>query len=112
MADLGHIVERFMLHVLLSAGVLLVAMALCDWAERRWSWWPRLAGWWILVVPALASFALVSLREVWDVAHGQPAAKAVTDWISWILGLAAAIWGLYRLRRRLAAAFDGGKEQS
>jgi len=98
-----HILERFVIHFLCSAAVLQLALAGFWYLERKFRWWPAPHGWWAYIVPALLSFIPISFREVWDVTHGQLGVKAVTDWISWILGLAVAIWAFYRLTNKLKA---------
>jgi len=103
MAELAHILDRFVLHFVMSTGVLLLAMVGFIYLQRRVLWFPTLHGWWSYVVPALLSFAIISLREVFDVYYGQLVAKAVTDWCSWVLGLGVAVWGMYRLTPALNA---------
>lgn len=102
MSEFLHIVDRFVLHFFMSAGVLLLALAVFWYLERKVRWWPSPHGYWFYIVPALLSFMFISFREVFDVAYsGQLVVKAVTDWISWITGLGVSIWALIRLTKRL-----------
>ena len=93
----SHAAERFVIHFFSSAGVWLIALWGFWLLERKVRWWPAPGGWWELILPALLSFVGISFREVFDVAGGQPVAKAVSDWLSWVLGLGAAAWAFYRL---------------
>ena len=65
--------------------------------ERKVRWWPKLHGWWALILPALLSFMVISFREIFDVAAGGLLVKSVCDWLSWIAGLGVSVWALYRL---------------
>ena len=101
--DIGHILDRAVIHFFSSAGVYLLALWGFWLLERKVRWWPELHGWWEFVMPALASFAIISLREVFDVAAGGHLVKSVCDWLSWVLGLGVSAWAIYRLSPRLLA---------
>ena len=59
--------------------------------ERKVRWWPHLHGWWALILPALLSFMVISMREIFDVAAGGLLIKSISDWISWIAGLGVSV---------------------
>ena len=97
-----HIIERGAIHLLCSCFLTLAAFT----ALRYWRNHNRKAGVWLsgdklhlLVVSALAVWALSTLREPFDVAAGQSTVKAVTDFISWLAGCGVAVWGLYRFSK-------------
>lgn len=50
-----------------------------------------------IVASALLVFAFSTLREAYDVAHGQHLVKAFTDYTSWFLGTGCSAFGIYRL---------------
>lgn len=97
MDQLLHILDRAFIHFYMAAGFLLMTLVAWEYATRKFRWWPRLNGWGAYAIPAFVIFTLISFREVFDVHNGQPLVKAITDWISWISGMAAAIWGLHRI---------------
>ena len=99
--EIGHILERGVIHFFSSAGVYLLGLFGFWILERKVNWWPRLEGWWELILPAVVSFLFISLREVFDVAAGGSAVKSVCDWMSWLAGLGISVWALYRLSPRL-----------
>ncbi len=98
-----HILDRAVIHFFSSAGVYLIALWGFWLLERKVKWWPELRGWWELILPAAFSFLLISMREVFDAAAGGSPVKSVCDWLSWLSGLGASAWALYRLAPRLAA---------
>ena len=99
--DIGHILERGVVHFFSSAGVYLIALWGFWLLERKVRWWPELKGWWELILPALVSFLFISFREVWDVNAGGSVVKSVCDWLSWLFGLGVSVWAVYRLFPRL-----------
>lgn len=94
-----HILERFFIHFAASTFLTLAFFfALRYWLRRN-----AKVGLWIsdrrehlLIISALLVFALLPLREPFDVHFGQVWYKAITDQISWFLGPAVSVWGLYR----------------
>ncbi len=96
-----HTFDRAVIHFFSSAGVYLLGLWGFWLLERKVSWWPELRGWWEFILPALLSFAGISLREVFDVAAGGALVKSVCDWLSWLLGLGTSVWAVYRLSPRL-----------
>jgi putative effector of murein hydrolase len=95
-----HILERFLIHFASSTCLTLVFFfALRYWVRTN----SKVANWisgrknHLLVVAALAVFALLPLREPFDVYFGtQVWYKAIFDQISWFLGPAVSVFGLYR----------------
>ena len=109
-AMVRHTAFRFALHFSLGAGVAL--LCLTAWSElsaRGWLW--RLRGLSFFTLPALAAVLVIFIREPWDVAHGDPALKSMTDLASRCLGVGVAEIGLYRLEPRLGAAREAIDEQ-
>lgn len=86
---IGHVLERAIIHLFAGGSVYLLTYLLTDYAQKKWRLWK-------MVLPALLAVGFIGWREAYDVANGQPFAKAITDWISWGLGLALAIYGLQR----------------
>jgi hypothetical protein len=55
----------------------------------------------IMTVSAILVFAIFPLREPYDTYFGtQVWYKAITDQISWLLGSAVSVWGLYRFKKQ------------
>lgn len=90
---IAHILDRAALHILMGAGVYLIAFFIMRWAMRRN---PELMR---DVIPAMLAAGFIGWREAWDVGHGQPLVKAFTDYASWIIGTGLATWGLRRFRK-------------
>jgi hypothetical protein len=99
-SEFWHIVDRSLLHFFMAAGVQLIGLHGFWYLERK-KLIPPIKGWLNYIIPAVLSFAIISMREPFDVAEGQLLIKVVTDWISWLCGLAAAIYALYRIAPRL-----------
>jgi hypothetical protein len=97
MEELGHLLERFFIHFASATFLVLAVMFALNFIRRKFDtvWLPRspLAQ---LLFAAVIVFALAVLREAYDVATGQQFAKALTDYMSWALGAAVAVVGLYR----------------
>jgi len=94
-----HIIERGLIHLFSAMGLLVgTFFALQTLHRRQWSkgWLPSNIGG-RLVVACLLVFGVSTMREPWDVAHGQPVVKAATDFASWCIGLGLGAWGTYRL---------------
>lgn len=96
---MGHIAERFLIHFFSATALTLCAF----FALRYWVGHNQKVGVWIsarrshlLVLSAVLVFALLPLREPFDVALGQTWYKAIADQISWFLGAAVSAWGLHR----------------
>ena len=95
---MAHIIDRFIIHFFASAGVVLMALFTLRYASRKLK--TKLLPVHLetqIIVAALAVFADATLREAWDVHSGQALVKAITDYISWLLGCGCTAWGLYRL---------------
>lgn len=95
-----HVIERFLIHFTAAPALLLIAsIALRFWARKKPnSMFPPRTMEQTLLYGAVIAFALTALREAFDVANGQPLFKAPIDYVSWLLGLGVAVWGLYRWR--------------
>lgn len=94
---MAHIIDRFIIHFAASTfGVLALFFALRFLFRKRPSRWFSSERLHLLVTSALIVAASASLREPFDVAHGQSLVKALSDFISWYGGCTAAVWGLYR----------------
>ena len=96
-----HIAERFLIHFASATFLTLAVFFLL----RVWLKTNRKIGNWIsadvrhlLVLSALAVWALSTLREPFDAKMGQTSVKATFDFISWLAGCGCAAWGLYRFR--------------
>jgi len=95
-----HAIDRFVVHFFSSAGALLLALFTFRYLCRRLDvdWLPsRLPA--QIVFVALGVFSFATLREAWDVAHGQVLAKAITDYVSWGAGLGCSAYGLLQLSK-------------
>ena len=97
-----HIVDRFVIHFAASLFLLLAFFfAIGYWIRRN----AKVALWvspeenHLLLFCGLLVFALLPLREPFDIYLGQSPVKAVTDQLSWLLGPAVGVWGLHRFRR-------------
>ncbi len=88
-----HIIERALTHILMSGSVYLIGFFALHWAMRK------NAKRTMQILPGLLCAALIGWREAYDVAQGQPLLKAYTDYASWLIGMALAIWGLARYRK-------------
>lgn len=108
---LSHILERFIIHLFSGGSVFFLAFTGLDLCQRK-RWLPRYYGWWHLALPALLSFLFISLREVFDVAAGGWYVKSITDWISWVIGLGAAVYAVYRHAPRWATIVAEIKEDN
>jgi len=97
---LRQIIDRAVIHIYASAGVVLMTLITLRWYCRKWPtpWLPQLFQTQVLIA-ALLVFAFSALREAWDVSQGQPVIKAFTDYASWFIGCGLSSWGLYRIRQ-------------
>ena len=102
---ISHILERFVIHLFSSTGVLLLTLWGFWCLEIFVGWWPALYGWWQLVLPALICLMLTGSREIFDIKRGGLLVKSIIDWISWAVGLGLSFWGVYQLTPRLAEIF-------
>lgn len=97
---MAHIIERFFIHFAASTFLCLAFF----FALRYWVTHTSKVGNWLssrkehlLVVAALCVFALLPVREPWDVyAQNNTVLKSYFDVLSWFLGPAISVWGLYR----------------
>ena len=108
---IGHIIERFIVHLFSGALVVLAALWGFWIIERKVKWFPELKGWMFYIFPSLTAFILISFREVWDVANGGPVVKSVIDWIGWLAGIGGADYTLYRLTPKLNQVLQQIKEK-
>lgn len=96
---IGHILERGVIHLFSAMGLVVGVFFGLQSLHRR----KLMAGWLPsnvggrLVLAGFLVFGLTATREAWDVANGQPIVKALTDYLSWALGLGLGIWATYRL---------------
>jgi len=99
-----HIAERFLIHFVSSAFlVLCFYFALEFWIRRN-----AKVGIWIsssknhlLVISALLVAALIPLRAPYDLYFGkQTVIKTIFDQASWYIGSAGFAWGLYRFAKK------------
>lgn len=95
---LGHIVERFIIHLFSAMGLVVGTFFAFQSIHRRLksSWLPSNIGG-RLLLSGLLVFGITAMREAYDVANGQPLVKAFTDYASWLIGLGLGIWATYRL---------------
>jgi hypothetical protein len=91
-----YALQRYVLHIFHSPAFYLLSVAVFYWIVRKLNW-QRMQGWWALIMPAIFIFIIISGREIWDVAAGDPVWKSIVDWSSWITGLGLSVWGIYRL---------------
>ena len=106
----SHVYSRFIIHIFCGAGALLIFQTLFCWIAERLLKLSPLPGWWFFIVPGLAAVFAIGLREPWDVASGNPWVKSYFDYASWLLGIAAATWGRWRMNERMAIVWDEIKE--
>lgn len=96
---IGHIVERFIIHMFSAMGLVVGVFFGLQSLNRRQKmngWMPSNIGG-RLVLSGLLVFGVTAMREAWDVHNGQSVIKAFTDYASWGIGLALGIWATYRL---------------
>jgi hypothetical protein len=96
---LAQILDRGMIHLFSSAGVVLSALLVLRLMARRLDspWLPGFFQSQVLLA-AVCVFAGSALREAWDVHRGQSVIKAFADYASWAIGSGLSAWGLYRIR--------------
>lgn len=97
---IGHIVERFIIHMFSAMGLVVGVFFGLQSLNRRQKmngWMPSNIGG-RLVLAGLLVFGVTAMREAYDVAvGGQPLIKAFTDYASWLIGLTLGVWAAYRL---------------
>lgn len=95
---IGHIAERFVIHLFSAMGLVVGTFFGIQSLQRRYAkgWLPSNVGGRLLLSGFLV-FGLTATREAWDVHNGQPFVKALTDYASWFIGLGLGIWATYRL---------------
>ena len=100
-----HILNRSLLHIFSSASVLLLSQVGFTFMWRK-GWLPRvfLRSWMYFVIPGIAAYAIINLREIVDVSRGGWWVKSYFDHASWIIGLVLASWGQKRTARKLNMA--------
>lgn len=87
-----HILERGGLHVVASMFIYTVAyIGFNVWMRKGFKYGD-------LIVPVFFVLPFVWMREAFDVSHGQPVVKVITDYFSWVAGLALAAWAVKRLQ--------------
>ena len=85
----GHILDRTVIHLFSAGGVLLSGLYL-----KRFIPEARRPDDWVI---ALCAFTVISLREVHDVAEGNPRVKSYIDWCSWAGGFTLWLWVIHRV---------------
>lgn len=99
---IGHVIERFVIHLFSSYGLVCgVWFCLSIVRKRAPRWLPD--GWLALLVISALFVALCGfVREPWDATQvGDPWWKSYTDFASWIIGSALACFGQYRFYYRV-----------
>ncbi len=99
MTDFLHILDRFAIHFVSATALVLCAATALRVAAKRWSQWLPADWRHRLVIAGLTVFAISTMREAWDVAHGQLLIKAFVDYASWVCGCGFGVWGLYRFKK-------------
>lgn len=85
-----HILERAIIHIFSALTVYVGLSIVLEWCFRKHRDWT------IKLMPALLGIGFIGWREAYDVANGQPLLKAYTDYVSWAIGMACAIWLIRR----------------
>jgi len=104
---MAHMLERFALHFVSSAFVLLVFRFVYEWLADRFPAVGRFDVRWVgdteeqkLFFCAMLVGLLFPLREPYDVWMGNNGIlKAYMDTLSWWLGAGVAAWGVYRYNK-------------
>jgi len=101
-----HILERFGLHFVSSAFVMLAFYFVYDWLKRKYDilWLPggndNVGLKQELIVIGLLVACLFPLREPYDLYFGNNGiVKCYTDTLSWWVGAFVSGWGLYRFKK-------------
>jgi len=96
-----HILERFGLHFVSSAFVMLILYFVYQYINRKTKWdWVGATIKQELFVIGLIIAALFPLREPYDLYFGNNGIiKCYTDTLSWWCGAFVAGWGLYRFKK-------------
>lgn len=99
MTEFWHIIDRFRIHFASATSLVLAFSIGIRFARKKTrSKWLPATMYQTLIYAGLVLFSWTTLREPFDVYHGQTVTKAVFDFISWLSGIAFGIWGLYRWR--------------
>ena len=97
---MSHIFERFFIHFAASTFITLAFFFVLRFLSTKYinfGIWVSGHKEHLLVTSALCVFAMMPLREPFDTAFGtQVWYKAIFDQISWFVGPAVAVFGLYR----------------
>ena len=88
--SIGHVLQRFVLHLFTFAGIYLAVDYGVEYARRKAPTWTE------QILPAVLIVAFIGWNEVGDLQAGQPYFKVFTDLASWIVGAILTIWGLRR----------------
>ncbi len=101
MSLLEHIVVRALLHFIWAIGLVGAVTIALTFMRRKWKdaepWIPEPVQQRLLIAGMVIAMVAFT-REPYDVSNGQPLLKAITDFISWVVGCAVGVWGIYRLR--------------
>ena len=81
--DLWHTINREIMHIFWGPGVYLACLIGFLSLEKHWKSFPRLKGWWQLIVPAVPFMFIVFAREAFDVYNGGALLKSIIDWSTW-----------------------------
>ncbi len=92
---MANIIERFLIHVTAATSLVLAVELLLAWIARQRD---EAEAWYRRALPGLLVAAVAFTREAYDVSRGQPLLKAFTDYASWIIGVSASVYAIYRIR--------------
>lgn len=97
MSELHLIMERASIHFASATSLVMITAVWVRFLQRKThsKWLPK-SMYQTLIYAGLTVFAISTMREAYDVAHGQPLVKAFTDYASWLVGTGFGAWGLYR----------------
>ena len=92
---IGHIAERFMLHVVSGGSVVIGSVCgLAECMRRRWLWQMRPLS--LVAFSVVVALLFIGQREAFDVAAGDDPIKSIIDGLSWATGMTLAVVGVYR----------------
>jgi hypothetical protein len=106
-----HILDRFQIHFFASPGVMLLVLHALLYIRRKvpesQQWIPVKFNHLMVLAALLVAMGAFS-REAYDVSCGQPLVKAITDYISWLVGQAFGVFAIYRLKSYIIAEEKAG----
>jgi hypothetical protein len=101
MIDWGHIAERYITHVFMDAGFLMLSIIGLLFVQRK-KWLPSLPQPWFYILACAIPIVAAWLREPFDVAGGQWVGKVYFDWVS---HLHVILW-MYLIHRFSPTLYD------